>query len=145
MTCTVNILSLILRIKNLVHLGVHQHIYLTAQYCEIICLVLQTHIAGLTYYMYVGSGHAGLEDLKLGDASSGIGYTYKCLGAGFWALRQSDFRTALEAIVFEAGDADTNGAVAGALLGCKLGFDNLPKLWLHELINRQWMDNMIIR
>lgn len=41
-----------------------------------------------------------LNDLQL-DESGKIGYTYKCMGAGFWALRQNDFRVALEAIAFE--------------------------------------------
>lgn len=41
-----------------------------------------------------------LNDLQL-DESGKIGYTYKCMGAGFWALRQENFRDALEAIAFE--------------------------------------------
>ena len=38
------------------------------------------------------------------------------------------FCQALEDIAYEGGDADTNGAVAGALLGCKLGKAGLPKI-----------------
>ena len=30
-----------------------------------------------------------------------IGYTLKCLGAGFWALRQDNFKQALTTIVME--------------------------------------------
>ena len=41
-----------------------------------------------------------LNNLQL-DESGKIGYTYKCMGAGFWALRQNNFRDALEAIAFE--------------------------------------------
>ena len=41
-----------------------------------------------------------LSDLKL-DESGKIGYTYKCLGAGFWALRQNNFTKAITAIVME--------------------------------------------
>lgn len=41
-----------------------------------------------------------LDDLHL-DEGDKIGYTYKCMGAGFWALRQNDFRAALEAIAYE--------------------------------------------
>ena len=43
-----------------------------------------------------------LSDLKLDEAGK-IGYTYKTLGAGFWALRQNDFKQALTAIVMEVG------------------------------------------
>ena len=39
-----------------------------------------------------------LRDLRL-DERGKIGYTFKCLGAGFWALKQSNFRTALTEIV----------------------------------------------
>ena len=50
----------------------------------------------LKKYMYAET----LADLEL-DEDGKIGYTYKCMGAGFWALRQDDFRTSLEAITFE--------------------------------------------
>ena len=39
-----------------------------------------------------------LRDLKLDDPNS-IGYTFKCMGCGFWALKKDDFRTALQKIV----------------------------------------------
>ncbi|KAL3868580.1 hypothetical protein ACJMK2_041381 [Sinanodonta woodiana] len=83
-----------------------------------------------------------LSDLKL-DEENAIGYTYKCLGAGFWALKQNDFRQALQEIVMSGGDADTNAAVAGALLGCKLGSrKHFPETWL-DLKNRKWLDEQI--
>lgn len=41
-----------------------------------------------------------LKELKL-DEERKIGYTYKCLGAGFWALKQNNFRQALQAITME--------------------------------------------
>eukprot|EP01121_Diplochlamys_sp_Union-15-3_P010056 TRINITY_DN2781_c0_g1_i6.p1 TRINITY_DN2781_c0_g1~~TRINITY_DN2781_c0_g1_i6.p1 ORF type:complete len:141 (-),score=26.63 TRINITY_DN2781_c0_g1_i6:52-474(-) len=50
---------------------------------------------------------ATLYDLHL-DEGEKIGYTFKTLGSGFWALRAtSDFKKALTAITMEAGDADT--------------------------------------
>ena len=39
-----------------------------------------------------------LDSLRLAGEGS-IGYTFKCLGAGFWALKQTDFRKALTKIV----------------------------------------------
>ncbi|XP_073229532.1 uncharacterized protein [Porites lutea] len=92
----------------------------------------------LKEYMFAKS----LNDLQL-DESGKIGYTYKCMGAGFWALRQENFRDALEAIAFEGGDADTNGAVAGALLGCKLGASALPTTWRNGLKYKDWLDGHI--
>ncbi len=36
----------------------------------------------------------------------------------------------------EGGDADTNGAVCGSMIGAKIGFSELPKDWLGQLANR---------
>ena len=43
----------------------------------------------------------------------------------------------------KAGDADTNGAVAGALLGCKLGVDKIPRSWIGKLCHKKWLDDII--
>lgn len=45
----------------------------------------------------------------------------------------------------QAGDADTNGAAAGALLGCKLGVEAIPNSWLNSLIHKDWLDEIIQR
>ena len=51
-------------------------------------------------------------------------------------------------LLLQGGDADTNGAVAGALLGCKLGYyalaEQVPR-WMHELKHKQWFDDKINR
>ena len=39
-----------------------------------------------------------LDKLKLGES---IGYTFKCLGAGFWAFKQKNFRTAIQQVTME--------------------------------------------
>ncbi|CAH1782706.1 unnamed protein product [Owenia fusiformis] len=83
-----------------------------------------------------------LSALELDEAGK-IGYTYKTLGAGFWALKQTNFRKAIQAITMEAGDADTNAAVAGALLGCKLGFEEIPKAWRDGLIHKDWLNEQM--
>ncbi len=41
-----------------------------------------------------------LDNLQL-DEKDKIGYVYKCMGSGFWALKQNDFRTALQKLVME--------------------------------------------
>ncbi len=43
----------------------------------------------------------------------------------------------------QAGDADTNGAVAGALLGCKLGASKLPDSWRDKLKHKDWLHGHI--
>ncbi|KAL3868565.1 hypothetical protein ACJMK2_041366 [Sinanodonta woodiana] len=86
-----------------------------------------------------------LGSLKL-DENGKIGYTFKCLGAAFWALKQNNFKKAITAILFEGGDADTNCAVAGALLGCKLrNLSELPADWLRDLHYKKWLDEKLNR
>ena len=41
-----------------------------------------------------------LKKLNL-DENNKIGYTYKTLGAGFWALKQNDFRQAITDVTME--------------------------------------------
>eukprot|EP00439_Symbiodinium_sp_Y106_P022231 s467_g2.t1 len=61
---------------------------------------------------YVDVAVDGLSALELG--SGGIGYTYKPLGAAAWSfLHVDDFKMAIQAVSMEAGDADSNAAVAG--------------------------------
>jgi hypothetical protein len=144
--------------------------------------------------------------LGLGEGRS-IGYTYKCMGAGFAGLRflmegeaelaegrrreenvgetmrESDdcanpriadqhtkssdargeaqrpsqhlatdpdelcredslrwlFMEALRRLVLCAGDADTNAAVAGALMGCYVGYSALPSEYLHKMPHFDWL------
>jgi len=76
-----------------------------------------------------------LESLKL-DEMPFIGYTLKALGCGLWCLSQSNFKIAIRKVVLEGGDADTNASVAGAILGAKLGYSNLPQDWLNGLNKR---------
>jgi len=81
-----------------------------------------------------------LSELKL-DEEGKIGFTYKCLGSAFYCFTQGkDFKQAITELVLEGGDADTNGAVAGALLGCKLGYNKLPKDWLDGLLENEWLE-----
>merc|ERR1712217_131352 len=81
-----------------------------------------------------------LTDLAL-DEQRAIGYTFKCLGAGIWALRsESGFRETVNQIVRRGGDADTNGAVAGALLGCRLGYSGLPADWIAGMPYSSWLE-----
>ena len=48
-------------------------------------------------------------------------------------------------LILQGGDADTNGAVAGALLGCKLGSSALPPTWLKGLKHKGWLDGHVTK
>lgn len=70
-----------------------------------------------------------LDDLKL-DGSS-MGYTLKAMQVGLWCLeRGADFEESLVAVIQAGGDTDTNGAVAGAVLGALHGADAIPERWI---------------
>lgn len=82
-----------------------------------------------------------LASLVLCDRS--MGYVYKCLGSALWCLRQvltrqDTFRTAMTTLVMCGGDADTNGAVAGALMGALCGYEYLPKEWRDGMRYADW-------
>jgi len=85
---------------------------------------------------------ASLSELML-DNSETAGYTYNPLACGFYALKFNNFKRAITEIILNAGDSDTNACVAGALLGCKLGFQALPREWVRGLIHHEWLDAKI--
>ncbi|MCS7276358.1 MAG: ADP-ribosylglycohydrolase family protein [Dehalococcoidia bacterium] len=58
------------------------------------------------------------------------GFVLDTLECALWAWWHHDsFYDALVAVVNLGGDADTNGAVAGALVGAHLGLEAVPGLW----------------
>jgi hypothetical protein len=87
-----------------------------------------------------------VEALKL-DEGRKIGYTFKCIGSGVWALRQplDNFKLVMTKLVMEGGDADTNGAVAGAMLGARIGYSKLPKDWMDLMPYKPWLEKRLNR
>ncbi|KAJ6624155.1 ADP-ribosylglycohydrolase-domain-containing protein [Mycena sp. CBHHK59/15] len=88
-----------------------------------------------------------LDELVLCDRT--MGYVYKCLGSALWCLRQvltrqETFRSAMTALVMQGGDADTNGAVAGALMGALYGYTLLPKEWRDGMRHEEWYHAKIV-
>ena len=70
-----------------------------------------------------------------------LGYTLKTLGAAFWALlHASTFAEGVLAVIHEGGDADTNAAVAGSLLGARFGYRGIESSWVEGLIYKQQLE-----
>ena len=46
-------------------------------------------------------------------------------------------------MVNEGGDADTNGAIAGAILGAKFGFSSIPEYYIDDLYKGEAYHNKI--
>ena len=65
------------------------------------------------------------------------GYTIVTTQTAFAALASGQaFEDALIEVVNKGGDADTNGAVAGALLGARDGYQAIPIRWREGLLAR---------
>lgn len=78
-----------------------------------------------------------VESLSRDGLSSG-GYVLDTLRCSLWSLLRHD---TFEEVVVEAvnlgGDADTTGAVAGALAGTRYGMAGIPARWLDVLQERE--------
>lgn len=73
-----------------------------------------------------------LDELMLDD--TGMGYTLKAMQVGLWSLSQpEDFEAVLTQVVNAGGDTDTNGAVAGAIMGSVVGREGIPPRWLRRI------------
>ena len=79
-------------------------------------------------------GDGGLRPLALDDPMD-MGYTIKGMQVGLWAASQADgdFEAVVTEVVAEGGDTDTNGAIAGAVMGARSGA---------EAISGRWLDNI---
>lgn len=68
------------------------------------------------------------------DEKNSIGYTLRTLSAALWCYWHStSFENGLLSVVNEGGDADTNGAIAGAILGAKFGYSSIPTYYINNL------------
>ncbi|KAG0038986.1 hypothetical protein BGZ82_010101 [Podila clonocystis] len=103
-----------------------------------------------------------MDQLELGSASA-MGYAYKCIGIAYYgATRKVDpspdpaqpeyqgpsglFRGLMEQVTLEGGDADTNAAVMGSLLGARFGLEEgVPRGWWTGLQHLDWLNETIDR
>jgi len=84
-----------------------------------------------------------LAPLEIGEKRS-MGYTLKAMSAGIWALQNAtSFKQGLLAIIHEGGDADTNAAVAGPLLGARYGYSSIPSEWIQGLKEKDALEARI--
>jgi ADP-ribosylglycohydrolase len=85
------------------------------------------------------------EGMNPGEANR-LGYTLKTLGAALWALAHArSFEEGVSALIHEGGDADTNAAVAGALLGARFGHEAIPSRWVSGLVHGAALEQRGVR
>lgn len=62
------------------------------------------------------------------------GYTLKAMATAIWAYNFAEnYFDGIQQIIMEGGDADTNCAIAGPILGAKFGYDSIPTPLIEEL------------
>ena len=84
-----------------------------------------------------------IRALELQDEDS-VGYTLRTLAAGLWAYwNATSFEEGLLSVVTAGGDADTNAAVACAILGAKYGFSSIPQEYVEGLIYRAQLEDVV--
>ena len=85
---------------------------------------------------------------KNGMEKGVTGYTYHTVPAALHSCMRypTDIRAALEELIRCGGDVDSTAAIAGGILGAKLGVDNIPKDWQKGLIEwprtKHWMSKL---
>jgi ADP-ribosylglycohydrolase len=73
-----------------------------------------------------------------------VGYTLKTLAAGLWAYwNAKSFEEGLLSVVRAGGDADTNAAVACAILGAKYGYSAIPQKYVDGLVYKDQLDAVV--
>nr|QBK89453.1 MAG: ADP-ribosylglycohydrolase [Mimivirus LCMiAC02] len=85
-----------------------------------------------------------LDDLDLNEEFN-VTYCLKTLGTAFWALCNihKSYKYLMKNIYSKGGDTDTNGAVAGAIVGCCKGYTGLPENWLKNLKYKEYIEKQI--
>ena len=129
--------------------------------CAIVSLLIHSMVYGedkLSYHQMVDIGerydnrireyidlslNTDIRALELQDWDS-VGYTLKTMAAGLWAYwNAKTFEDGLLSVVRAGGDADTNAAVACAILGAKYGFNSIPKEYVDGLIYKEQLDVVV--
>lgn len=73
-------------------------------------------------------------------SSSKIGNVMKGAGAAVLALRKGlSYEKAMEEVIWWAGDADTNAAIVGGVVGAAVGFSNISPDLMKYLYTGNWM------
>ena len=94
-------------------------------------------------YIDLAYNNDNIEALDLQNWDS-VGYTLKTLATALWAYGHAQsLEEGLLAVVRAGGDADTNAAVACAILGAKYGFHSIPSEYVNGLIYREQLGKVI--
>jgi ADP-ribosyl-[dinitrogen reductase] hydrolase len=92
-----------------------------------------------------GTEQADLKAMELDDPSD-MGYTLKAMQVALWCMVQPDgFEPTVVEVVNRGGDTDTNGALAGAIMGARLGATSIPPRWLENIADTKTLTELADR
>lgn len=73
------------------------------------------------------------EEPRYAPQAGWVEIAFHC--AFYWLLHAESYKQALLHIVNRLGDPDTNGAIAGALLGARFGVTGIPAAWKQAVLS----------
>ncbi|KAH3893216.1 hypothetical protein DPMN_017359 [Dreissena polymorpha] len=85
---------------------------------------------------------SSIQNLTVGEQYN-MSYVLKALGAAVLAVKSPlSYKSFMLNLFMEGGDSNSNGCVAGAILGCKVGYSKLPPEWLNGLRKQEteWLN-----
>ena len=113
---------------------------LAAEVCALYCVLIAAKLKGHDLLEAPARSEALIETLNATPdeaarrASEQVGFVLTAFAVAFCAYRHFEsFEEGLVWAVNLGGDADTNGAVTGALLGARDGVSAIPERWLERL------------
>jgi len=116
-------------------------------YREIQCLDLSSRLKWVENALASGKATEELTS-QLSSARGVSGYIYETVPAAIfcWLKSLSDFRAAVTDVIRLGGDADTTGAIVGALAGATFGKAAIPNEWVQGLAEwphtSAWMERL---
>lgn len=107
---------------------------------------MQRYYHQLLEYCFTDS----LKELCLDDIKNSRD-SFKCLSTAIYCLTrdvpdqcETDyFKKMLIDVVMQGGEADTNTTVAGAMLGARFGYSQLPTEWVVGMKRWEWLEDKV--
>ena len=111
-------------------------------YCEI-KNIAQKYDERIVEWVELAYNSCEISMLDL-DETYSIGYTLRTLSAALWCYWHAhSFEDGILSVVNEGGDADTNAAIACAILGAKYGYMSIPHYYIEDLHNKHMYDGKV--